>query len=226
MPKSKRSKGRKGGSRNPDQTIINSHKATGSTTNMVTSDMTFSRQNFNIIQRPPKNFLTMTYWAEISYDVILASSSSGPTEQNVYFAASSFPEFTDFSSCFDQYCIYSVTATYVNISGGVQRLLTAIDFDSVDPKGKTGIQGFASYNLTVFSNTGGTSLVRYLKPCIAPQVTSSNLPVAGGIARAWLDVGYANVQHYGLRQLVDQSTNGSSVINASYTAVFGFRNNF
>jgi len=219
-------KGKRGGKgSNVDANIINSHKATGSTTNVVRSDLTTRRQNFNIIGSPPKNFFTQTFWNEFTIDTQLSVNAISVGEANFSFTAAQFPGTTSFLAAFDQYCIYSVTCTYSLIQSAdlIIRIYTAIDYDSVTNIGKAGIQAFSTFNYT--NLTQNDSLVRYLKPCIAPQVTSSSLPVAGGISRAWIDSGYSSVAHYGLRNVIDiGATSINSIINLSFTAVFGWRN--
>jgi len=212
-----------------DSMIVNSHKATGSTTTVVQSDLTMRRQNFNIIQNPPRQLSNQIYWVQLSYDQQLGASATGPTEVNTYWTAGNFPEFSDFTSCFDQYCIYSVTTTFTNMANNTTaqaiRLYTAIDYDSVTAVGKTGIFGFSSFQFTSLAIGGNTSLIRYVKPCLAPQVTSSNVPVPGGIGRAWVDCGYSGIQWYGLRTIIDQwVATATGVVEMSFTAVFGFRN--
>jgi hypothetical protein len=209
---------------------MSSAKATGSTTNMVSSDLRLKRQNFNIVQTPPRSLGDQTFWSRLSIsDLSYNASGTGITENNLVFNASSFYGFSAASTFFDQYCIYAVTVTYsaTTSSGAPYHIYTAIDYDSVANVGVAGIQQFTSFNETILGGNGQDSLVRFLKPCIAPQVTnSSNLPIAGGVGRSWLDSAYSAVNHYGIRMIINQY--GSSVtgaINGTVSAVFGFRNN-
>jgi hypothetical protein len=217
-------------SNSTDISIINSHKATGSTSNVVVSDTLRKRQNFNIVQRPPKQLSNQIFWCELSTDDLISLSNIATTEANVIFAMSSFPGFANAAAFFDQYCIYCVTITLstllVEASFGAVQCYTAFDYDSAANIGKAAIQGYGSYNFTSLAPGGQSSLVRLLKPCIAPQVTSSNVPVPGGVSRQWLDVAYPSVQHYGFRNIFD--TYSASVTNAvhrNYTAIVGLRNN-
>jgi len=229
MGKKGRGKGKgsgRGGKGNVDAMIVNSHKATGTTTNVVRSDLSSRRQNFNIVSPPPKNFFTQTFWCELTIDTQFSVNAISIGEANQLFTAALFPGTTAFLAAFDQYCIYMVTATYSLIQSAdlIVRIYTAIDYDSVTNIGKSGIQQFSTFNYT--SLTQNDSLVRVVKPCIAPQVTSSNLPVPGGIGRAWLDSGFPNVSHYGIRNVIDVGASSiANIINVSYTAVFGWRNN-
>jgi len=213
-----------------DLLIISSHKATGSTTNVVTSDVMLRRQNFNIVQTPPRQLSNQIFWAQLSTDDMISLSSIAVTESNVAFTPSTFNGFTGLAGVFDQYCLYAVSITFATLtvesSFPAIQCYTAIDYDSTTNIGKNALEAFSSFNYTSLGPGGQDSLVRFVKPCIAPQVTSSNLPVPGGIGRAWFDSAYPSVSHYGLRNIFDVYT--ASVTNAVhrvYTGVFGFRNN-
>jgi len=224
----RRASGRKTQASSTDMLIINSHKATGADTTTVRSDIAFRRQNFNIVQTPPKSLSNQIYWLQTSTDVQLNASSTGPTENNYAFTAANFPEFADYVSCFDQYCIYSFVFTFAYMGNASQpvRLYTALDYDSITAVGKTGIQGFSTYQFSVLSSNGSTSLIRYLKPCISSyQLSSSAVPYPSGIQRAWIDCAYSSIAHYGLRTIIDQwVSTANNVVELSITAVFGFRN--
>lgn len=214
-----------------DGEILKSHKSTGSTTNVVSSDLKMRRQNFNIVEVPRMPIGNQTYWCELSYDEPLSlSTTTAANEYNRAFLGSNFNGFSNAATFFDQYCIYAVTVSVsslmVSASFGAAQCYTAIDYDNVANIGKTGIQAYTSCVLTPIGADATSSLVRFIKPCIAPQVTSSNLPVAGGISRSWLDIAYPSVQHYGLRMIFDGfSANVTNGIHVSYTAVIGLRNN-
>jgi hypothetical protein len=229
MPKG-RKKGKKSGKsgNSVDKSIINSAKATGSTTNIVASDLTLRKQNFNIVQSPPKNIGNQIFWCKLSFDTVINISSLVVTEFNFLYIASSFNGFSGAAAFFDQYCIYMVINTLTSNATAIQgiRIMTAIDYDNVANIGISGIQAFSSYNESVLGSNGTDSLIRSLKPCIAPQVTSSSLPVPGGVSRAWLDIAYPNVSHYGLRLVLPlQSFTQVGAVTNTVTAVFGFRNN-
>jgi hypothetical protein len=230
MTKKNRRRANGKSSNSVDQNIVNSHKATGSTSNVVRSDLTSKRQNFNIVQRPPKNLITQNFWCEMTIDDMVSLSNTAVTEVNVVFSASNFSTFANAAAFFDQYCIYAVTTTIatlvVEASFGAVQCYTAIDYDSGTNIGKAALQGYSTFNYTSLGPGGQSSLIRFLKPCIANQVTSSNLPVPGGVARQWLDVAYPSIQHYGLRNIFDvYSASVTNAIHRVHTAVFGFRNN-
>lgn len=231
MTKSNRRK--KGGSSKKagsvDSLIINSHKATGSTTTVVRSDISFKRQNFNMVSKPPRSLSNQTYWVQLSADTTLSASNLTVTETNFTFTASGFNGFSSLLSAFDQYCIYSVVATFSCMSNVTTpvRLYTALDYDSTALIGKAALQTFSTFEFTSLSGDGSTSLVRYVKPCLATQLTNSSiLPVPAGVSRAWIDSGYPTILHYGLRTIIDTWVNiSSNVVELSFTGILGFRNN-
>jgi len=226
MKKSSRSSGS-----STDKVILASHKPAGSTSNVVVADLVNRRQNFNIVQRPPKQLGNQIFWCEMSTDNLINLSSTVITEFNTSISANSFTAFTNAAAFFDQYCIYAVTITVTSLlveaSFPAVQCYTALDYDSVASIGKQGIQGFTSMNYTSLSPGGTNSITRFLKPCIASQVTNtSNLPVPAGVQRAWLDVAYPSIQHYGFRSVYDVFTASvTSALHVTYSAVFGFRNN-
>lgn len=221
-----------GGSRKSagvDSLIINSHKATGSTTTVVMSDIAFRRQNFNLVQSPPRSLSNQIHWAQISSDTQLSLSTLAATETNFAFTISQFNGFSSLLQSFDQYCIYSITCTFAATIGGTVgiRLYTALDYDNVTLIGKAALLAFSTYQYTSLSSDGSNSLVRYLKPCIATQVTNSSLlPAAGGVARTWIDSSFSTILHYGLRCIIDTvASSTSGTVEVSFTALCGFRNN-
>jgi len=189
------------------------------------------RQNFNIVQSPPKQLSNQIYWAQLSTDDLISLSSTAVTEQNVAFNPSNFQGFSQLAGAFDQYCLYAVTisiaTTVVEASFGAIQCYTAIDYDSNSAIGKAALEAFSSFNYTSLGPGGQSSLIRFVKPCIAPQVTnSSSLPIPGGVSRQWLDSAYPTVLHYGFRNIFDiYSSSVTNAVHRVYTGVFGFRNN-
>jgi hypothetical protein len=211
-----------------DRLIIGSAKATGSTSNIVDSDLRLKRQNFNIVTSPPRSLGNQTFWAKLSLDLSFGISNVSVSENNFALLYSSFNGYSGSASFFDQYCMYGVTCTFTsNLTSGVAiYLMTAIDYDNIANIGIAGIQSFTSFNECVLGGNAADSLVRFLKPCVAPQVTSSNLPVAGGVGRMWLDVAYPSVQHYGMRVVIPVSASTTAgAVSCTVSAIFGFRNN-
>jgi hypothetical protein len=201
---------------------------TGSTTVRIPEDYRQRRQNFNIVQRPPKNWQTQIHWVRLSYDLTFFTSTSVAVENNYYFIISNFENYSSVLAAFDQYCIYEVSMgisfqSSANSYTTVVSLASAVDYDNTTNIGLTGIQAYSSYNMTAISQ--GTSLVREVKPAIATVLNNTGSVFSGnGIGRAWIDSAYTNVPHYGLRTVAKASQN-SQVLEVSFSALIGLRNN-
>jgi hypothetical protein len=215
-----------------DSEFLSSHRLTGSTTTLVMSDLKSKPQNFNIVQRPPRNFFTQTFWAQLSSaDNIVVSSQSAVVESNVSPQANGFPGFAAFAAAFDQYCIYScvMTVAYIQensaVTSSVQNVIvhTAIDYDNVSNIGLAALQGYSTYSETQVAPN--TSLVRFCKPCISSsQYTTSSTAQPSGVVRQWIDAAYNTIAHFGFRLITGITPVSTVSLNLSFTAVFGFRN--
>ncbi len=232
MTKSKtgRRKGRKTNSGNPvDRLLVNSNKPTGSTTTVVETDLIQRRQNFNLVQSPPKNLGNQIYWlrSSTSYDVAIpASPGSAYTESNFLFQLSALSNSSQIGSLFDQYCIYAVTVSIFadNVSSSYGQSLvvhTALDYDNVASVGPTAILGFNSCETSAL--TVGDSIVRFVKPCVAGNVYGSSAFGSYSTQRIWLDMASKDVSHYGVRMIVIAPPNASS-LRVTQNFVVGLRN--
>jgi hypothetical protein len=225
--KNRKESGKSPNSSATDSIIINSAKSSGSATSVVKSDLTNRPQNFNIVQKPPKQIGNQIYWVKLSYGYQTTVGSSLPTESNFYFTLNSFQGYNNFTSAFDQYCMYSVTASVlpqlVTSTTGNVVCYSAIDYDNNNTIG-TGIQSYSSFNSTVLNNSD--SLIRFVKPCISTVLSgSSGVGVFGsGIGRAWVDCAATSIPHYGLRFYFLSTIGGTATINFEFSAVIGFRN--
>lgn len=231
MPKNRRKRASRSSSNSSAvKMVVSSNRPTGSTTSFPSSDLRLRRQNFNIIQTPPRSLSNQIFWTMEKYDAQYNVSSTGISEYNLYFTANLWPGTAALLAAFDQYCIHSIVATFSSNANVTTpfRIWTAIDYDSVSALGsKLLIQQFSTCVFASIAGDGSTSAERLLFPCIAPQVTSGVTPVPGGISRAWIDSAYPSVNHYGLRMIFDSWINtGVSAIEVTYTAIFGFRNSF
>lgn len=219
------------GSRNVDMEILRSHMLTGTTTTLVASDQFSKPQNFNIVQRPPKNFFTQTYWTQLSVNFTFGSSTSAITENNVSITINGFPGAAAYLATFDQYCIYSALVTYAYlqensaVTSSVQnvRVHTALDYDNVANIGLNALTSYSTYSAAEL--TPNTSVVRYVKPCVSDSLISGSTPQAGsGIQRRWIDSAFNNITHYGVRCIVGQTVLSSVSIDEGITVIVGFRN--
>jgi len=219
-----------GGKRAVDSQLVSFARATGSGTTVVKSDTRSKPQNFNIVQNPPPNWLTMTYWTKAMYDATYTTSTSVINEQNQSFLASSFTLPSGIFSTFDQFCIYEITVTITLASNATSyttpvQVVTAIDYDNVASLGAYSemyAYGTCQQSMITIEN----SLVRSLRPCVAPVLFGGTLSSATGISRSWVDsAASSTVQHYGFR-LIMKPTASSVPVEVLFTGLFGFRNTF
>jgi len=229
MPKKGKGKGRKSGSAPASmRTFVASNRPTGMTTSFPIEDLVFRRQNFNIVQTPPKQLSNQIFWTMFKSDNAISVSNIAVSEFNLSWGINAFPGAAAFLAAFDQYCIHSIVVTMSSNSNVSTpfRVWTAIDYDSVSNIGKAGIQAFPTCAFSSLAGDGSSSHERLLYPCIAPQITGlGTLPQAGGVGRCWLDSAFPNIIHYGFRSVTDLWVNVSTqAIEITYSAVCGFRN--
>jgi hypothetical protein len=204
---------------------------TGSTTNLVASDLVSRPQNFNIVQSPPKNFFTQTYWTQLSVNFIQASSTSAIVENNISITINGFPGAAAYLATFDQYCIYSSTVNFAYlqensaVTSSVQnvRVHTALDYDNVANIGLNSLTSYSTYSVTELSPN--TSVIRYVKPCVSDSLIAGSSPQAGsGIQRRWIDSAFNNITHYGVRCIFGITALSVVSIDEGISIVVGFRN--
>jgi len=204
-------------------------KASGSGSNVIVDDRLERRQNFNLVQSPPRNFLTSIYWTRqtVTGVNLITTSVSVLTENNYSFVLSSLDDYAALIGIFDQFCIYGVTITMTygsaNTGTSVQSITvcTAIDYDNVANLGSLVLlTDFGTFNQTVL--TPGVSLVRMVKPCVATAAYTGSF---GGFttARMWLDSASPSVNHYGFRTMIP-ATGAVATVNATFEYIVGFRN--
>lgn len=226
MPKNHRNK-RRGSAKNAaDSIAINLARASGANTELVRSDLSSRRQNFNLVQSPPRNFLTNIYWTRqtIVQPVAFSTSTSVVAENNFAFTLSALDNASTYTAVFDQYCIYSVTATFAIASTTTSvlpvTLYSAIDYDNVANIGLPALSAFSTFNEAVL--VPQISSVRMIKPCVA--LAAYNGAFTGyTTTRSWLDANSPTIQHYGLRTIC-AINNTSTPISAEFSLIVGFRN--
>jgi hypothetical protein len=220
------------GSSAVDSEFIRSHMLTGTTTTVVKSDLVSKPQNFNIVQSPPRNLFTQTFWVQLSADNNFGSSTSAITEFNLPFTLSTLPGAGVYLAAFDQYCIYSVIVTYAYlqensaVTSSVQnvRIHSALDYDNVTNLGSiTALQGFSTYSVSELAPN--TSMIRFLKPCLATSLAAGTTNTVGaGIQRSWVDSAFPAISHYGFRSILGITQLSSVSVTLGVTAIVGFRN--
>lgn len=151
---------------------------------------------------PSKYLFTRTQETQIVQSVNAA--------QNAYYSAFIFqlsdcPNYTEFTSLFDQYKICAVKVSFANnyqntfSASGVTNveLYTINDFDDASAPSTASeflqYQSFKSVSLMNSNNPG--KITRYVKPMANIDVES----VASHPRRVWIDCGAPGIDHYGLK---------------------------
>jgi hypothetical protein len=177
----------------------------------------------------PRNNIT---WIQGKRQVVNTISNSVPSEFNLTFFFSDLVDLVGLAGFFDQYCIYSVTVSITpNFEGAGSTLYsfgtcaTAIDYDNAGNLGSlNAVEAFESCVITELSP--GQTIMRYVKPCVAPALYTSSAAFSGyGVERLWVDSSVTTVPHYALRSFfVNNTVSGlSCTFDLSY--VVGLRNN-
>jgi len=227
--KGKRSgKGRGKVGNSVDGMLVNAARASGSgNTEILAMDLRVRRQNMNLVQTPPKNFMSDIYWvrASIAQDNAYVTNTSTNNEVGFTFTLSAVDNGSTYAAVFDQYCIYGVTVDLSfgsnNTANGNIDCHTAIDYDNVAAIGLPAMTAFNSYNHAVL-NASGSNVVRFVKPCIATSAYNGAF-TGFTTTRSWIDANSPSVLHYGLRVILGSSGAALSV-TATFSYVIGFRN--
>jgi len=191
-------------------------------------DVTRRAPRMSISQRPPANLSNQIFWWRVNLqNQYNLPGSTPPNEVNFVTMLNQYPQYSNLTTVFDQYCIHSITATWtmgVGTSSGNIIIHSAIDYDNVVALGNLSqLQPYSSHHVSMLTSAGA-SVTRYYEPCIAPLAVSSSLPLPALIARSWIDCGFPDVQHYGLRTMYEVSSGSTNTINLEFNIVVGFRN--
>jgi len=209
-----------------DQLILNSGKATGAQTDINPMDVQARTQNWQLVQTPPRNLINQICWIRQTYSETVAVLASGVyTEKNVAYQANNLPSVSTFLGTFDQFCIYAVTTTVSmdssTSSSAPVTVYTAIDYDNVASIGLTGIESYSNLLQSVITPT--TSVVRFIKPCVATNLYGSSGFGSYGTTRCWINSNSGSTQHFGFRSVFIQPIS-QTIVRLSHSFIIGLRN--
>jgi hypothetical protein len=225
MPRNSKNKkkggrrGNGGGSRSIDNLIVRSNRASALTVT-VPEDLASMPKSWTFNESPPKNFLSQIHWFQLTFDSLVTTSTTIPTEVNQACQLSTFNGSSNLTAVFDQYACYCFTVTItpwnnMSVANNLQ-VWTALDYDNAAAIGVSGIEQFGSCNLSVLSSNG--SVERFVKPCADPSLYSGGF----GAGRFWVDSGSPSVYHYGIRTILGPTT-GAQTVEISMRAIFAAR---
>ena len=140
------------------------------------------------------------------------------------FSLNQFPDFTEFTSLFDQYRISTIQLEFVPTTGQNtgSPILTAIDYDDSTPV--TSVGALLEYN-TLMITSPGQFFQRTFNPKVSVAtyqgIATTAYSSMGGI---WIDAGYPAVQYYGLKYAAPFIAGVNYQVNVYVKAVIQCRN--
>lgn len=175
----------------------------------------------------PRNIASLLAWDTVKYVATVTAATSGsPTETNFVFHLSDHPQYTSWTTLFDQYTIPQASVTVESqLPAGSTSLpitvYTALDFDNSTALGSiSAIEDFATCREQVLGVA--TRLVRSVKPTIKNNVMNSGGSVIAGLAQGWIDCAQPAVNFYGIRTMLSQEA--ALTVKYTVTIWFAFRN--
>jgi hypothetical protein len=192
------------------------------------TDLSVRPRRWEFTEVPPVRFMSQIVWVKLQRSTTINSAAAAISETNLAFVATDFANTTPgagYLALFDQYSIYSVTATFTNPEspGNVTSILptitTAIDLDGIANLGSlAALQSYAT--ATTVTLMPGASVVRYIRPCTLTTLTSGPSTAVG---RMWVD-NLTAPQFNGLRTILQATPTAGLSIQVVLTYVFAFRN--
>jgi hypothetical protein len=196
-------------------------------TELCMADLRLKPPSLGITQHPPKDFENQILWVTDTAEVSTNYTAGGAVFNAQSFQISDYFTLPSFASLFDQYCIYAVDCNFTfeisNSTVTPGTFGTAIDFDSSSiPTNYGTLENYSSYQAVPV--TQGTTLKRFVKPCVTPSVYNNSTAFSGySVGRQWIDSANTSVPHYGIKYGVHG--NSTAFTGRLYTRiVVGFRN--
>jgi len=147
----------------------------------------------------------------------------------LYFVFSNISGYSNFATVFDQYRLRAVSVTLspraipVSSPTDIQpRLWTCFDYDDANAINRAMIEQYDSCVLS----PPGTGVTRTIVPRMAVAAYSGSFTSYANVADMWLDIASPNVQHYGVKFVIEAGVAGQTnlvMYALSYTAFWEFR---
>jgi hypothetical protein len=135
-----------------------------------------------------------------SYSLSLSGSGVGPTSISYGASLGTVPDYTDFTTLFDQYRIMQLEVRYIPIYAPGEfpgTISSVIDYDDANTISESQALQYQTLQVTALYQP----FYRVLHPRSADIVYNGNVTVAYGQNRGpqWIDVASPDVPHYGLK---------------------------
>jgi hypothetical protein len=176
----------------------------------------------------PKKINEQIVWARCTLDLAANLSAVAETQIGIYFALSQMPNYTSWTSIFDQYCIpvavlqirASENVSTVAQGGPMPRIYSVLDHDDANVITVAQAKAYSSCKEQRLVD----SVTRVVYPRVATAAYSGAFTSFSN-ERRWIDAASPSVQHYGAKVSIEadtRSTVGEYLIR--YTVYYAFRN--
>jgi len=178
----------------------------------------------NVPQNVPRNIPSQIVWDVVKLDSTITTSTSGVQETNYSFSLSNHPQVASWTALFDQWCIPQASVTFQSLlpPGSTLipvKLYTALDFDNSNAITTiSALEDYSTASMTVMEPQ--SRIVRSIRPCIKPTVSSSN----SAVDRMWIDSGTPSNSWYAIRSMCSQSATSNQTISVTTVIWYAFRN--
>jgi len=162
----------------------------------------------------------MTYTA-----TLVTTSTTLPVFASAYITLNSFPDYTSYTSLFDEYKCEQVEAwlepsLIMSPSVGSCMFYSAVDID--DANTPVAYADVSDRQGAIASETG-TGHYHKWKPSVANALYSGAFTSYGSEPAPWIDCASTTVQHYGLKAATNAADGVVRVYYVTYRALWAFR---
>jgi hypothetical protein len=193
------------------------------------ADLTVKPPNpFNVPKRVPRNVAALVAWDTVKFDTGITLSTSAVVETNYSFNLTMHPQYTSWTTLFDQWSIPQVSITFQSqmspgSTTGPTTFHTALDFDNTTAINTVAaIEDYATCNSVVMQPQ--SRFTRSVRPTTKAYSTSGGSGTVALITGPqWVDCAVPGVPFYGIRSIA-QAAGSDYVIMTTTTIWFCFRN--
>jgi len=168
------------------------------------------------------SFRTQLFWTRHIVDANYTLNASTEIDRANSFHLSDIPNYTNWTTIFDQYAIVCVVATvgaqFNSVTATAPRMYTAIDHDDDNPDTISGLQ----QNPTCEESYIYQRQKRMIYPRVATGAYSGAFTSFTN-TRIWIDSGSPSVAHYGFK-ISCETDPSASVLHANFVYYVVFRN--
>ena len=160
------------------------------------------------------------------------TDSAGQAGIGKSFRLDMLPNYTEFTTLFDQYRINGIAIKVVWRSTGISMIETQADpdrpgapilYDVIDlddataPTTRNEVMSYSKHQMTMYS-TARRSRSKFFKPRGLNTIYRTGVSNAYTLAnpKAWIDMSYVDVEHYGYKGFVEVPNTGATSVPVNY----------